>query len=138
MAQALTGDVIREQIIPLTTTLAADPIPNIRFNVAKSLSVMIPLLKKSSTDLNDKVKPILNKLSEDPDMDVRYYAQNALSLKFIILTNSSFMAHEATCLKLYEIYSDFAMKNPFYTAEMPIRAELFDVAINRFAKSLNT
>jgi hypothetical protein len=40
-------------------------------------------------------------------------------------------------MKLYEIYADFAMKNPFYTAEMPIRAELFDLAINKFVKAIN-
>ncbi|KFV55215.1 Trafficking protein particle complex subunit 4, partial [Gavia stellata] len=28
--------------------------------------------------------------------------------------------------KIYEIYSDFALKNPFYSLEMPIRCELFD------------
>ena len=82
MAQALPGDVIRDHIIPLTSVLAADPIPNIRFNVAKSISVMIPLLKKSlpPIELNDKVKPLLKKLLEDADVDVRYYAQNALSI----------------------------------------------------------
>lgn len=28
--------------------------------------------------------------------------------------------------RVYEIYSDFALKNPFYSLEMPIRCELFD------------
>lgn len=27
---------------------------------------------------------------------------------------------------MYELYSDFALKNPFYSLEMPIRCELFD------------
>ncbi|CAH1961150.1 unnamed protein product [Acanthoscelides obtectus] len=28
--------------------------------------------------------------------------------------------------KIYEIYADYALKNPFYSLEMPIRCELFD------------
>ena len=28
--------------------------------------------------------------------------------------------------KIYELYADFALKNPFYSLEMPIRADLFD------------
>jgi len=27
--------------------------------------------------------------------------------------------------KLYELYSDYVVKNPFFTPEMPIRCELF-------------
>lgn len=38
--------------------------------------------------------------------------------------------------KLYELYSDFVLKNPFYEVEMPIRCELFDqnveTAVRRF------
>lgn len=28
--------------------------------------------------------------------------------------------------KIYELYSDYVLKNPFYSIEMPIRCELFD------------
>jgi len=28
--------------------------------------------------------------------------------------------------KIYELYADYALKNPFYSLEMPIRADLFD------------
>jgi hypothetical protein len=31
--------------------------------------------------------------------------------------------------KVYEIYSDAVMKNPFHTPEMPIRSEGFDTRI---------
>lgn len=62
-----------------------------------------------------------------------------LGLKFIIFTDSAAGAasHEFTCLKFYEIYADFAMKNPFYTAEMPIRAELFDRNVQAFVNYIN-
>lgn len=31
--------------------------------------------------------------------------------------------------KVYELYSDYALKNPFYAIDMPIRADKFDEAI---------
>ena len=37
--------------------------------------------------------------------------------------------------KLYEIYADYGMKNPFHTPEMPIRAELFNENLVKLVKS---
>ena len=31
--------------------------------------------------------------------------------------------------KIYELYADFALKNPFYSLEMPIRADLFEESL---------
>ncbi|CAJ0910587.1 16001_t:CDS:2 [Entrophospora sp. SA101] len=36
--------------------------------------------------------------------------------------------------RTYVIYSDYAMKNPFYTPEMPIRSELFDLNLLKLIK----
>lgn len=33
---------------------------------------------------------------------------------------------EVLLKKIYELYSDFALKNPFYSLEQPLRCELFD------------
>lgn len=78
--------------------LVADPIPNIRFNVAKSYAVIIDTLKKlpekgTLTELESAVTvtkptpspkgqqlisasimPNLEKLQNDSDVDVRYFA----------------------------------------------------------------
>ncbi|KAI3941406.1 hypothetical protein MKW92_022216 [Papaver armeniacum] len=36
--------------------------------------------------------------------------------------------HMDTLLKIiYELYTDYVLKNPFYEMEMPIRCELFDI-----------
>ena len=32
----------------------------------------------------------------------------------------------------YRLYADFALKNPFYEADMPIRARLFDFFLDKF------
>lgn len=42
-------------------------------------------------------------------------------LDFYFQTNVDALLH-----RLHAIYSDYALKNPFYSLEMPIRAELFD------------
>ncbi|XP_039185704.1 trafficking protein particle complex subunit 4 isoform X1 [Crotalus tigris] len=47
-------------------------------------------------------------------------------IKFVVLADPRQAGIEALLRKIYEIYSDFALKNPFYSLEMPIRCELFD------------
>ncbi|XP_072210904.1 trafficking protein particle complex subunit 4 isoform X1 [Excalfactoria chinensis] len=47
-------------------------------------------------------------------------------IKFVVLADPRQAGIDALLRKIYEIYSDFALKNPFYSLEMPIRCELFD------------
>lgn len=65
-------------MLPLVIRLASDSVPNIRFNVAKTLHSLIPHL--DSQTVQTKVKPCLTKLFEDPDRDVKFYASQALQL----------------------------------------------------------
>ena len=51
-------------------------VPNIRFNVAKMLERLVPLLEAQVMD--QTVRPVLQELTEDPDTDVRFYASQAL------------------------------------------------------------
>lgn len=46
-------------------------------------------------------------------------------IKFIILADPRQSGIDALLRKIYEIYSDFALKNPFYSLEMPIRCVIF-------------
>ncbi|RIB23797.1 armadillo-type protein [Gigaspora rosea] len=81
MAPAVTPEVIRDHILPTVNSLVSDPIPNIRFNVAKSYEVLIPVLRQCSETavlLETQVKPALDKLRDDPDTDVKYFAEKAL------------------------------------------------------------
>ena len=52
-------------------------VPNIRFNVAKMLERLVPLLEAQVMD--QTVRPVLQELKEDPDTDVRFYAGQALA-----------------------------------------------------------
>ena len=99
LAPVLTLGVIESSILPILDKLVSDEIPNIRFNVAKSYSVLIKTLRSIPTDktlaqveeskeaitpsprgleiIQQKILPILEKLQEDEDVDVRYFATTA-------------------------------------------------------------
>jgi serine/threonine-protein phosphatase 2A regulatory subunit A len=81
--------------------LVIDDIPNIRFNVAKSYSVLIGVLKRLPSEgtiyslessgstaplspkglelIQERILPNLEKLQKDDDVDVRYFATVAAS-----------------------------------------------------------
>lgn len=93
--------VLARSVLPILHSLVDDPIPNIRFNVAKSYAVLIDIFKRlpdSSTAtilqiekdggdfpgsqrgeqlVNDEIMPPLKKLMEDEDVDVRFFATTA-------------------------------------------------------------
>ena len=52
-----------------------------------------------------------------------------LGTKFILLTSLIEPTVDAMLQKVYEIYAEAVMKNPFHTPEMPIRTEGFDTKI---------
>ncbi|KAJ4512552.1 protein phosphatase 2A structural subunit [Exophiala dermatitidis] len=97
LAPVLTLDIISQSILPMMNRLVSDPIPNIRFNVAKSYAVLIDTLRRlpeegtlqqleesGKTDvepsprgqelINEQIMPNLEKLQQDEDVDVRYFA----------------------------------------------------------------
>ena len=67
--------------------------------------------------------------------------QSITGVKFVVIsayTNTQNV--EPLLRKIYELYADFALKNPFYSIDMPIRAEKFDAGmktlVDRFERSL--
>jgi hypothetical protein len=52
-----------------------------------------------------------------------------LGTKFVLLTSLAEPSADSTLQKVYEVYADAVMKNPFHTPEMPIRSEGFDTRI---------
>lgn len=57
-------------------TIAFYRVPNIKFNVAKVLQSLIPIVDQSVVEKT--IRPCLIELSEDPDVDVRFFATQAL------------------------------------------------------------
>ncbi|EIW86704.1 ARM repeat-containing protein [Coniophora puteana RWD-64-598 SS2] len=74
--------VIQSDIIGPLLQLAADPIPNIRFNVAKALETLATTFGSSPEGqqiVQSKIIPALEQQKTDSDADVRYFSSRALS-----------------------------------------------------------
>lgn len=91
--------VIAKSILPMLDKMVDDDIPNIRFNVAKTYSVLINALRRLPEEgtlyslekegveiapshkgqelIQQRVLPNLAKLQKDDDVDVRYFATTA-------------------------------------------------------------
>lgn len=52
--------------------------------------------------------------------------QTLTGTKFLLFTDPAAANVEGVMRKVYELYADFVMKNPFYQLEMPVRCEAFD------------
>lgn len=52
--------------------------------------------------------------------------QTLTGVKFMVVADTLQIGLDLLLRKIYELYSDFVLKNPFYSLEMPIRCELFD------------
>jgi len=52
--------------------------------------------------------------------------QTLTGIKFMVVSDPSQGPVDALLRKIHELYADFALKNPFYSLEMPIRCDLFD------------
>ncbi|GAA5870166.1 hypothetical protein JCM1840_001581 [Sporobolomyces johnsonii] len=80
MGPALDVDSIRTYILPIIIQLAADRIPNIRFNVAKAFEVLSSSLAAQAGGrelVESEIVPAVDKLRLDPDADVRFFAEKA-------------------------------------------------------------
>lgn len=68
-----------------------------------------------------------------------YCTQTVTGVKFLVVCDPKQMGIEQLLDKIYELYADYALKNPFYSLEMPIRADLFDqnlqVAIDQIERT---
>ena len=81
MTPSLNIDVIKDPVLQTLLSLLQDPIPNIRFNVAKTLEVVATTYGKTPEGkalAKEKIVPAVQSLQNDPDADVRYFAGRAL------------------------------------------------------------
>ncbi|KAI4564117.1 hypothetical protein MJT46_009915 [Ovis ammon polii x Ovis aries] len=78
LSEACGQEITTKQMLPIVLKMAGDQVANVRFNVAKSLQKIGPILDTDA--LQEEVKPVLQKLGQDEDMDVKYFAQEAISV----------------------------------------------------------
>ncbi|KAJ2808476.1 hypothetical protein H4S07_003414 [Coemansia furcata] len=61
--------------------------------------------------------------------------QTPTGIKFIAVTDLLQTKLSGALNKAYTLYCDYALKNPFYNLEMPIRSEMFDTKLHQLVQS---
>ncbi|WZZ58893.1 hypothetical protein YC2023_059000 [Brassica napus] len=74
MDPVLGSEITCSKFLPVVVEASKDRVPNVKFNVAKLLQSLIPIVVEKT------IRQCLVDLSEDPDVDVdvRYFANQAL------------------------------------------------------------
>jgi trafficking protein particle complex subunit 4 len=57
--------------------------------------------------------------------------------KFLLFTDATQANVDVTVRRVYDMYTDYVMKNPFYQLEMPIRCDLFDRRLGSYIREIN-
>ncbi|RDA90390.1 hypothetical protein CP533_5656, partial [Ophiocordyceps camponoti-saundersi (nom. inval.)] len=57
--------------------------------------------------------------------------------KFLLFTDTTQANVDLTLRRIYDLYSDYVMKNPFYSLEMPIRCDIFDRKLLSYIREIN-
>ncbi|KAG9510963.1 Serine/threonine-protein phosphatase 2A 65 kDa regulatory subunit A alpha isoform, partial [Fragariocoptes setiger] len=78
LAEVCGPEITKKYLMPTVLRLAYDKVANVRFNVARTLKIIGPVL--DSSVLESQVKPCLRALQEDVDDDVRYFANEAITV----------------------------------------------------------
>lgn len=60
--------------------------------------------------------------------------QSQTGLKFLVFTDLRQVNITVITKKIYSLYADFVMKNPFYQLDMPIRCEAFDANLGSYIR----
>jgi serine/threonine-protein phosphatase 2A regulatory subunit A len=89
ISPSLNLEIVRSDVIGALLELSKDPIPNIRFNVAKALEVMASSFGDSPEGrifVQDWIAPTLERQQNDQDADVRYFANRALQKTVVLVS----------------------------------------------------
>jgi|LauGreDrversion4_2_1035121.scaffolds.fasta_scaffold355762_1 serine/threonine-protein phosphatase 2A regulatory subunit A len=73
----LSKDQVNSSVVPIFVKAMKDPIPNVRFTVAKILKTIKSQLDPSI--VSSTIVPGLKEMTSDSDRDVQYYATVALT-----------------------------------------------------------
>jgi len=80
LSELVGRSIVEDMFLPVVTEKASrDPVPNVRFCSAKTLTVVIPFVGKEMRE--KKIRPVLMTLvgsETEKDTDVQYFAQQAL------------------------------------------------------------
>ncbi|WVY99033.1 hypothetical protein V8G54_031184 [Vigna mungo] len=76
LAPVMGPEITCSKLLPVVVAASKDRVPNIKFNVAKVLESIFPIVDQSVVEKT--IRPCLVELSEDPDVDVRFFSNQAL------------------------------------------------------------
>jgi hypothetical protein len=62
--------------------------------------------------------------------------QTLTGIKFIVVMDLRQFSPDIIISRIYQLYSDYVMKNPFYQMDMPIRCDQFDRFLNSYLMSV--
>ncbi|KAI7898834.1 Sybindin-like protein [Cokeromyces recurvatus] len=85
--------------------------------------------------ITSKISPVHNSSGLEmleTDNFKLYCFQTLTGTKFLLITAPQLNNVDSYMKNIYDIYSDFVMKNPFHTPEMPIRSDQFDQSLLKF------
>ncbi|TDZ61892.1 Transport protein particle subunit trs23 [Colletotrichum trifolii] len=57
--------------------------------------------------------------------------------KFLLFTDTTQTNIDVILRRIYDLYSDYVMKNPFYQLEMPIRCEMYERKLLSYVREIN-
>ncbi len=57
--------------------------------------------------------------------------------KFLLFTDTTQTNVDVTIRRIYDLYADYVMKNPFYSLEMPVRCDIFDRKLLSYIREIN-
>ncbi|KAK4152269.1 trafficking protein particle complex subunit 4 [Chaetomidium leptoderma] len=58
-------------------------------------------------------------------------------IKFLLFTDTTQANVDLAIRRVYDMYSDYVMKNPFYQLEMPVRCDMFDRKLASYIREIN-
>jgi len=77
MAEVVSALFMEKSLVPMVLKMANDPIPNVRFNSAKTIQAMLKA-PAARTVAQTTLVPCLQRMVEDEDPDVKFFAQRAM------------------------------------------------------------
>jgi hypothetical protein len=58
-------------------------------------------------------------------------------IKFLLFTDTTQTNIDLIMKRIYDMYTDYVMKNPFYQLEMPVRCDMFDRKLSSYIREIN-
>ena len=110
--------------------------PNLSINDTLRLGSTFHGLHAIATQIAPVVSSGIEKIETD-SFKLQCY-QTLTGVKFIITATPGTTDLEGLLQNIYELYSDYVLKNPFYEMEMPIRCDLFNRHLDKLIQRMQS